>query len=177
MNRCMNDTRPTARRSGPLGGLWDWRPSYHRHGCPCQRGGQRSQRLVAGTAILAAALCSLGGCATVVRGTNDALQVNSTPSGASVTTTNGYSCPETPCAIKMPRRSEFTATITKQGFAPVHVAVTNRVSGGGGAAMAGNLVLGGIVGAGVDAGTGAMLDLTPNPVNVTLQPLVVLHHG
>ncbi|MDO5646688.1 hypothetical protein [Paracoccus sp. (in: a-proteobacteria)] len=48
------------------------------------------------------------------------------------------------------------------------VRVTNRVSGGGGAAMAGNLVLGGIIGAGVDAANGATLELIPNPVEVTL---------
>ncbi|WP_233145023.1 hypothetical protein [Paracoccus yeei] len=47
--------------------------------------------------------------------------------------------------------------------------VTNRVSGGGGAAMAGNVLVGGIIGAGVDAGTGAMLELVPNSVKVQLE--------
>lgn len=36
--------------------------------------------------------------------------------------------------------------------------------------MAGNVLVGGIIGAGVDAGTGAMLDLTPNPAHVDLRP-------
>lgn len=35
--------------------------------------------------------------------------------------------------------------------------------------MAGNVVFGGLIGAGVDAGTGAMLELVPNPVKVTLE--------
>lgn len=36
--------------------------------------------------------------------------------------------------------------------------------------MAGNVLVGGIIGAGVDMGTGAMLDLVPNPINVALEP-------
>jgi hypothetical protein len=35
--------------------------------------------------------------------------------------------------------------------------------------MAGNVLLGGIIGAGVDVTTGAMLDLTPNPLNISLE--------
>jgi hypothetical protein len=84
-------------------------------------------------------------------------------------TTNGYQCQSTPCSVKMPRRSEFGVTITKPGYKTVTANVTNKVSGGGGVAMAGNVLVGGIIGAGVDVGTGAMLDLTPNPLVVTLQ--------
>ncbi|MFK7731666.1 MAG: hypothetical protein AB8B48_08615 [Pseudomonadales bacterium] len=36
--------------------------------------------------------------------------------------------------------------------------------------MAGNVILGGLIGAGIDAGTGAMKDLTPNPVQISLTP-------
>lgn len=36
--------------------------------------------------------------------------------------------------------------------------------------MAGNLLLGGAIGMGVDAGTGAYRSLYPNPVSVTLEP-------
>lgn len=71
--------------------------------------------------------------------------------------------------MKMPRKSEFTAQITKPGYRSVSVSVTNKVSGGGGAAMAGNVILGGLIGAGVDATSGAMLDLSPNPAVVKLE--------
>jgi hypothetical protein len=37
--------------------------------------------------------------------------------------------------------------------------------------MAGNVILGGLIGAGIDAGTGAMDRLTPNPLTVKLVPL------
>ena len=42
------------------------------------------------------------------------------------------------------------------------------MSTSGGAAVAGNILVGGIIGLGVDAATGAGKELTPNPVQVTL---------
>lgn len=45
--------------------------------------------------------------------------------------------------------------------------MTHHISGGAG--MAGNVLLGGIVGAGVDAYSGAMDDIVPNPLTVTLE--------
>ncbi|UTP40470.1 PEGA domain-containing protein [Phenylobacterium sp. LH3H17] len=122
---------------------------------------------------LAAVLCaasSLAACATVTRGSEDAWVVNSEPSGAKVETTNGHQCPATPCAIKMKRKSEFTATITKPGFKPATVQVTHKTAGAGAAGVAGNVLVGGVIGLGVDMYTGASQDLVPNPVTVTLEP-------
>ena len=118
------------------------------------------------------ALCaalSVAGCATVTRGTNDVLVVNSTPSGAQVKISNGQSCTGTPCTFKLPRKSELNVLVSKENCKPQQIRVTNRVSGSGGAAMAGNVLVGGIIGAGVDASTGAMLELVPNPVEVGLE--------
>lgn len=122
-------------------------------------------------AALALACSGVSGCATITRGTNDHFVVETDPVGASVTTSNGHFCTSTPCSIKMPRRSEFKVTIEKEGYKPWEGQVTNKISGGGGLGMAGNVVFGGIIGAGVDAGTGAMLDLTPNPLVVRLEKL------
>ena len=119
-------------------------------------------------AIGAMALSSTA-CATITRGSSTAWSVTSEPSGAKVETSNGFQCPATPCAIKMKRKSEFTATLTKSGYSPATVTVTNKVAGGGGVAMAGNVLVGGIIGAGVDVSSGAMLDLTPNPAHVILE--------
>ena len=112
---------------------------------------------------------TLGGCATVTRGTNDTWSVNTTPSGAAVKTTNQFFCEATPCTFKMPRKSDFDVTISKAGYKPWTGHVTHHIAGGGSAGMAGNVILGGIIGAGVDAYSGAMNDLTPNPLNVTLE--------
>lgn len=117
-----------------------------------------------------AGLLTLPACATIVRGSNTDWNVQTNPSGARVVTTHGYSCNATPCALKMPRKSSFQATITKPGYKTVTATVGNRVSGGGGAGLAGNILFGGIIGAGVDAGTGAALDLRPDPLIITLEP-------
>ena len=69
----------------------------------------------------------------------------------------------------MSRKSEFTATIAKPGYKNVEIKVTTKIAGGGGAAMAGNVLVGGLIGAGVDVATGAMNDLTPNPVHLDLE--------
>jgi hypothetical protein len=47
--------------------------------------------------------------------------------------------------------------------------VTHHVSGAGGAGTAGDVLVGGIIGAGVDTVSGAMNDLAPNPLTVTLE--------
>lgn len=119
-------------------------------------------------AVIGAAI-TLAGCATVTRGTKDTWTVNTTPSGAVVKTTNNFSCEGTPCTFKMSRKAEFGVTITKPGYKTWTGQVTNKVSGAGGAGMAGNVLLGGLIGAAVDAGTGAMLSLTPNPLTVELE--------
>lgn len=120
--------------------------------------------------LMLAGLClALGGCATVTRGSNDTWSVNTEPSGAAVRTTNQFACDSTPCTFKMARKSEFDVTITKPGYKTWTGHVTHHVAGAGGAAMAGNVILGGIIGAGVDAYSGAMNDLVPNPLTVKLE--------
>jgi hypothetical protein len=120
-----------------------------------------------------AAISLLSACATITRGTEDSLLVESSPAGAQVHTSNGFACDATPCSLKMSRKSMLTVNITKAGYQPAAVSVISTVKGAGGAAMAGNLLIGGIPGAVVDVATGATLSLDPNPVSVTLKPLSV----
>lgn len=119
-------------------------------------------------AILCAALSSTA-CATVTRGSSEAWTVETDPIGAQVRTTAGFACDATPCTFKMPRKSEFTVTLTKPGYKTVTTQVVHEISGAGGAGMAGNVILGGIIGAGVDVATGAMMDLKPNPLVVKME--------
>ena len=120
-------------------------------------------------AAAAGAALMLSACATVTRGTNTNWDVQTSPDGARVETTHGYSCAATPCSLKMPRKSAFQATITKPGYKTVVASVGNRVSGGGGGAAAGNILAGGIIGVGIDASSGAMLDLRPDPLLINLE--------
>jgi hypothetical protein len=78
-------------------------------------------------------------------------------------------CSATPCAIRMSRKAEFTATVTKPGYKTATVQVTHKTAAAGAAGVAGNVLVGGIIGIGVDAVSGASQDLTPNPAFVTLE--------
>jgi hypothetical protein len=114
------------------------------------------------TTVAASAALTLGGCATLTRTPNTAWQVNTFPMGAMVETSNGHFCEATPCTIGMPRRSNFTATISRPGYKTQTVAVTNHLSPNGFAAFLGNAVIGGVPGASIDLITGSTLDLYPN---------------
>ena len=113
-------------------------------------------------------VAGLGGCATVTRGTTTQFKVSSTPPGAAVTTSNGFACDATPCSIKVPRKDSFDVTVTKTGYAAKTLHVRSAVAAGGMAGMVGNAVLGGFIGMAVDGTNGSMNDLTPNPMDVTL---------
>lgn len=111
-----------------------------------------------------------GGCATVTRGTDNTIGFDSRPSQAEVRTSNGLGC-VTPCSLVVKRNEEFIATFSKPGFRSQQVEVKTQLAGAGAAGLAGNVLIGGIVGIGVDAVTGAANEHTPNPVSVVLEPL------
>jgi hypothetical protein len=119
---------------------------------------------------LTASLIALSGCATITRGTHEALVVESEPSGAQVRLSNGFTG-TTPTSFKIPRKGEFVVTISKEGYETANINVTTQIAGAGAAGMAGNVLVGGIIGAGVDAWSGGMLEHKPNPVKVTLVQL------
>ena len=126
--------------------------------------------------ILALAVSiSLSACATVTKGSNDTVFMTSQPSEAKVVfedTTLKYqpkSC-VTPCEIELNRKRTYNATVSKAGYEDFVVVMVPKVSTSGGTAMAGNLLLGGVIGAGVDGLTGAMKDLTNNNLDVILGP-------
>lgn len=118
--------------------------------------------------LLGCAALTLTACATITRGTSQNFSVQSTPPGAQVSTSNGFQCQSTPCTFRMPRKDAFRVTISMDGYVTQNVDVTTGISGGGGTAMAGNLIFGGIVGGVVDASSGAMNDLKPNPLIVQM---------
>jgi hypothetical protein len=120
---------------------------------------------------LAAASVLLCGCATITRGTNQNFVVESSPSEANVKISTGQTC-VTPCSLRMKRKSEFVVTVSKDGYQTQETHIHGVMKGGGGAALAGNAIFGGLIGAGVDASNGSLMNLKPNPLNVTLVPVV-----
>lgn len=145
----------------------------------------------------------LAGCASVTRGTNEQVQFDSEPAGAEMRSIIDYPCggpcalrddrPETgsaymdgvrtpeimgpacvtPCSIQVARNQDLIVTFAKAGYQPQTVKLGRQTSGGGTVGMAGNILLGGVVGLAVDAGNGAAFDHVPNPLKVVLRPLAV----
>lgn len=120
---------------------------------------------------LAAAVVSLSACATVTRGTSQKFNIESSPTQAEVSLSNGQQC-VTPCQLKLKRKPGFTATVKKPGYQTQTVTVESKLAGGGAVAGAGNLILGGVVGGIVDGTNGSMNNLTPNPLRIILVPVV-----
>jgi hypothetical protein len=108
----------------------------------------------------------VAGCATVMHGTKQDIGVSSVPSGATVSIDNiprGH----TPVVASLSRKDNHTVKVESAGYQPFEATVTRSVSGW----VAGNLVIGGLIGLSVDAISGGMYDLGPEQINATLVPL------
>ena len=152
---------------------------------------------------------SLQGCATVTRGTTEALVVDTDPPGAKVTVMKmdklKYEIPEsiepkdvfederevygrymyvvnpkfekleaaTPTSFKLARRGQYKVIVEKDGYEVAKVMVHAQVADTGSAGLAGNICFlhGACIGAGIDAASGAMNKLVPNPIDIKLVAL------
>jgi hypothetical protein len=123
--------------------------------------------------LAAAIVLPCVGCASISRGTTENISITSTPAGATAELSgldNPTAC-VTPCVVVAKRSADITVTINKEGYEPQVIPLTKEIPGTGAVGFAGNVLVGGLVGMGVDAYTGAAQDHKPNPVVVTLQPL------
>jgi hypothetical protein len=107
----------------------------------------------------------LSGCATVINGTSEDFAVNTDPQGATATFLDGTSC-TTPCEVSLKRKNDTRIDLTRDGFEPAYVLVQSVLGG----TVAGNLLLGGLVGGVVDSANGASNHLEPQPLTVRLAP-------
>jgi hypothetical protein len=113
---------------------------------------------------------AVAGCATVTRGTTNQVQLRTEPSGALAVTSMSQSC-TTPCTITVSRKDEFAVKFSMAGYREATVEVRTQVAGTGVLGVAGNAIVGGVIGVGVDVVTGSALDHVPNPVVVSLERL------
>ncbi|NTV25816.1 MAG: PEGA domain-containing protein [Chlorobiaceae bacterium] len=123
---------------------------------------------VFGALLIASSAFLFSGCATITRGSSEAFVIESDPPGADVELSNGMKG-KTPTSFKVKRSDNLYVKIRKDGYEPVETMVTSTTNGG--AALAGNLIFGGLIGAAVDAGTGSTKTHKPNPLSVKLAPL------
>jgi len=125
--------------------------------------------------VTVALIVCCSGCGT----TKETLFINSDPTGARVTLSNGMAG-KTPCSFLVSNKRETVVTIEKDGFEQAQVTVAKKVQKQMVAARAGMFVGGlaisaatfGMAGNEVMAGgIGTVSKLAPNPVSVKLLPL------
>lgn len=123
------------------------------------------------TIMLAAVLSAVFfyGCASIFTGTDQTVSINSSPTKADfvvkemkggVEVTSGT----TPATIKLAKKNEYTVAIKLPGYKDATVAITQSLQGW----FWGNLICGGVVGMIIDYVDGAMWDLEPNQVMISL---------
>ena len=106
----------------------------------------------------------LSGCATIVSGTTQKLSVSSNPSDAVAKVDNNLSA-KTPTTFTLERKNDHTIEISKEGYKTAIVLIKRTFNG----MMAGNILIGGIIGSGVDAVSGANNKLIPERIDVVLE--------
>jgi len=105
----------------------------------------------------------LSGCATVINGTSQDIKFDSNAKQTTVKISTGITC-VAPCKLDMKRRRDFRVDFAAPGYRSAYVLVQSRTGG----AVAGNVLLGGLIGGVVDGANGSTNHLYPNPVNVRL---------
>jgi len=106
------------------------------------------------------------GCASVVKGTTQSIPVASDPSGADILI-DGKVMGQTPKTLALKRKGTYVLIIQKPGFEQQSVPIVRNIGG----AVWGNALIGGLVGWGVDAASGAQYNLSPESVAVKLLPV------
>jgi hypothetical protein len=101
-------------------------------------------------------LTLLMGCATILRGTEQNVTVDTVPSGARVDFSNGQTC-VSPCSIAAKRSQALNVVVSMDGCTPQTAFVRPRITASGG-------VLGGLP----DLATGAVYDLEPSQLTFTM---------
>jgi PDZ domain/PEGA domain len=117
--------------------------------------------------IAVLSVVGLPGCATITRGTTEILVINSDPLGADVDISDGHRC-RTPCSVELKRKHDYHVMLQKDGYERVDADVRSHTDDAGAAGLAGNVILGGLIGLAVDSASGATKGLQPNPLDLRL---------
>lgn len=108
-------------------------------------------------------------CAYIVSKDSQDVAVTSTPTGAKVViaTTGGVVVYEgtTPASVNLKKKNEYVVTVSMKGYVEKSVQIDKAIN----PMVLGNLLCGGIPGLIVDGITGAMWNLEPGQIVITLQ--------
>jgi hypothetical protein len=103
------------------------------------------------------------GCATIIHGTGQNIQVNSDPDEAEIWI-DGANYGNTPSRVFLSRKNDYYLVIKKEGFEDSATKIKRETSGW----LLGNIVFGGLIGCGIDFSSGGAYDLHPDKFLVNL---------
>ncbi|MCU7613480.1 PEGA domain-containing protein [Chryseobacterium sp. GMJ5] len=108
---------------------------------------------------------SFTSCATIFTGTKDSISFNSQPEGAKVMHKGIEKC-TTPCTADIQRSlSKQMITFEKEGYKSEEVKLVKNFN----AVSLLNILLGGVIGIGIDAATGSLTKYSPKSYTVELE--------
>ena len=118
--------------------------------------------------IVVAVLILLPNCATIIHGTTQDVTINSTPSQATIVVKNDggleYFNGPTPATVNLPRKYEYQVTVSLSGYQEQTVPIRQKFS----MWYLGNIFCGGLIGLVIDYTNGAMNDLKPEQLVISL---------
>jgi hypothetical protein len=106
------------------------------------------------------------GCATIINGPTQTVEITSNPPGAKVTVLPSGQHLVTPGKAELRRRLVHTVLFELDGYQPA-TAYLDRTNS---QVTLGNILIGGLIGLAVDQSTGAVYRLIPDPLHVDLVP-------
>lgn len=118
------------------------------------------------------------GCATIISGAHQDIEVTSSPNGAQVKVERLKSGTQrstvwqgsTPATIGLKRKYPYVVTLSQEGYESVEIEIDRGTNGW----VFGNILfvpLGALIGAGIDFGTGAARKLKPGAISVELEAI------
>ena len=121
--------------------------------------------IMTASAVLA---LGLGGCATIVEGTSQNVSISTQPPGAACTVSRQgqqiAAVISTPGNVKVDKsKNDLVVTCTKEGYQPSTGVYSSTFNG----TTFGNIILGGVAGAVIDASTGASYNY-PQQVSIAM---------
>jgi len=114
-------------------------------------------------AIFSISIVIIGGCASVITGTDQTMTFNSEPDEATVTVA-GKVVGKTPVSVKIDKGKQQTLTFEKEGYKTHTEQLSTTVNGW----FWGNIICCGLLGSTTDGASGAMHEFSPDQYFVTL---------
>lgn len=116
----------------------------------------------------------LGGCATIISGKHQVVDIRSSPAAAHIKIERAHNGAMlsvweglTPSSIPLERKYTYQLTVSLDGYQPIEMGLANGSNGW----VWGNLLLGGFIGLIVDFSNGAAKTLEPDEIDIELVSL------